>query len=198
MTSSTGTSEAYQIHLLDTSKDHLSPTLLKNLVLATVPKPIPGPNSFLVRIRAAALNYRDLLVLASSPKYPAPPVKGLIPLCDGAGEIVEVGANSKWTVGDNVLPLPNHDWMEGDVYGTRIENTLGSADIDGTLAQYAVVPDEFAVRMPKNLSFEEAACLPGCGGTATNVLQSIDIKKGTTVVTQGTGGVSSFVIQVGY
>ena len=77
-----------------------------------------------------------------------------------------------------------------------MHNTLGAGDADGTLAQYAVVEDPWVVRAPKNLGWEEAAALPGAAGTAVNVLESVPVGKGTVVVTQGTGGVSCFVIQV--
>lgn len=75
-------------------------------------------------------------------------------------------------------------------------NTLGAGDTNGTLTQYMVVEDEWLIKAPGHLSFEESATLPGAGGTAMNVLTSIVVKKGTTVLTQGTGGVSCLVIQV--
>lgn len=75
-------------------------------------------------------------------------------------------------------------------------NTLGAGDCNGTLTQYIVVEDEWLIKAPSNLSFEESAALPVAGGTAMNVLTSVQVKKGTTVLTQGTGGVSCFVIQV--
>lgn len=73
---------------------------------------------------------------------------------------------------------------------------MGAGETNGTLAQYVVVEDPWVVRAPKNLTFEEAAALPGAAGTAINVLESVKINKGTTVVTQGTGGVSCAAIQV--
>jgi len=58
------------------------------------------------------------------------------------------------------------------------------------------VQDAWAISAPKHLSFEEAAALPGAAETAMNVLEAVRMGKGTTVVTQGTGGVSCAVIQV--
>lgn len=78
----------------------------------------------------------------------------------------------------------------------KFETTRGGAGVDGLLAQYVVVEDPWLVRAPKNFSFEEAAALPCAGATAMNVLTSIPVGKGTTVVAQGMGGVSCFVIQV--
>ena len=200
MPSSSVTSLAYQIDIVDPSHSHLSPTLLSNLTLKTIPIPTPGPGSILVRIRATALNFRDLFCLADSPLYPTRTTPGLVPCADGAGEIVSVGPGSTWegSVGDAVILVPNRGWIDGDVGVYRTGNTLGGGHVDGTLAQYMVVEDAWVVRAPKNLSLEEAAALPVAAGAAINVLQSVEIKKGMTVVTQGTGGVSCFVIQVSF
>lgn len=191
---------SYQVNIVDTSRSHLSPTLLNNLSIKETPIPVPGPGSVLVRIRAVALNFRDLLCLADSPLYPVRTPAGLIPCGDGAGEIISVGPDSAWKdcIGDAVILVQGRDWIDGDVEGFDMHNCLGSGTADGTLRQYAVVQDEWLVRAPKNLSFEEAAALPGAAGTAINVLQSAHVGKGTTIVTQGTGGVSCATIQVSY
>ncbi|KAL2069267.1 hypothetical protein VTL71DRAFT_15605 [Oculimacula yallundae] len=188
---------SYQVNIVDPSRSHLSPNLLSNLSVKEIPIPTPGPNSVVVRIRAAALNYRDLLCLADSPIYPIRTPAGMVPCNDGAGEIYSAGPGSSWkdSIGDAVLLVPNRDWIDGDVEAVRMDNTLGSGTVDGTLSQYVVVEDPFIIRAPKNLSYEEAAALPGAAGTAMNVLESIKVGKGTTVVTQGTGGVSCAVIQ---
>lgn len=192
------TSEAYQVHFNDNSRDHTSPTILQNLTLQTVPTPTPGPREVLVRIRAAALNYRDLLVIADSPLY-LPSPEGNVPCADGAGEIKAVGEGSKWknNIGQGVVLVTNKYWLDGSdagVYNAR--GTLGAGDCPGTLRQYAVVPDELLLRKPKNLSFEEAAAVVAAGGTAMNALESVKLGKGSTVLTQGTGGVSTLGIQV--
>jgi NADPH:quinone reductase-like Zn-dependent oxidoreductase len=189
---------SYQINVVDPSHSHLSPNLLDNLSIKESPIPTPGPGAVLVRIHAVALNFRDLLCLADSPLYPTRTPPGLIPCSDGAGEIVSVGPGSTWknNIGDAVILAPNRDWTDGDVSVVNMKNILGSGSVNGTLAQYIVVQDPWLVRAPKNLSFEEAAALPGAGGTAINVLESVNIGKGTTVVAQGTGGVSCAVIQV--
>ncbi|KAJ9605729.1 hypothetical protein H2200_009578 [Cladophialophora chaetospira] len=188
---------SYQIHIVDDSESHLSPNLLQNLTLKDTPIPEPGSRSILVRIHAAGLNFRDLLTVANSPKYPVRTLPGLVPCCDGAGEIVKAGPDSIWhaSIGQAVILVPNRDWLDGDVSVVQADNTLGAGDVNGTLSQYVVVEDTWVVRAPKNLSYEEAAALVSAAGTAINVLQSIDVQEGTTVVTQGTGGVSCAVIQ---
>ena len=95
-----------------------------------------------------------------------------------------------------MILVPERDWIDGDVEIYRMSNTLGAGNVHGTLSQYMVVEDPWVIRAPKNLSLVEAASLPGAAGTAINVLQSLVVKEGMAVVTQGTGGVSCFVIQV--
>ncbi|TVY14070.1 Zinc-type alcohol dehydrogenase-like protein [Lachnellula arida] len=189
-------SQAYQIHVLDPSHSHTSPTLLDNLSLTTLPIPAPGPGEVLIRIRAAALNYRDILVVADSPLYTARTSAGLTPCADGAGTIEAVGPNSTWSdsIGEGVLLVNNTDWIDGDVEVYKVHHTLGCGGVQGTLRQYAVVRDEFVVRKPKNLGFEEAAAMVSAGGTAMNALLVGGVGPGKTVLSQGTGGVSCYAI----
>jgi len=187
---------SWQINVVDPSHSHLSPNLLNNLSIKETPIPTPGPGSVLVRIRAVALNFRDILTVADSPLYPTRTPPGLIPCSDGAGEIISAGPGSTWvdSIGAAVILVANRDWIDGEC-NVKMDNTLGAGEVNGTLTQYIVVEDPWIVRVPKNLSFEEAAALPGAAGTAVNVLESVKIWEGTTVVTQGTGGVSCAVIQ---
>jgi NADPH:quinone reductase-like Zn-dependent oxidoreductase len=196
---STNTSQEYQIVFNDASRDHTTPTLFDNLVLCTVTKPTPGPGEVLVRIRAAGLNPRDILVLSNSPRYPVSTTPGLTPCADGAGEIEAVGEGSKWAnqIGQGVLLSTNDSWIDStDPADYRAEGTLGGGDAQGTLRQYAIVKDDFLVIKPAHLNFEEAASMICASGTAMNALGSIKIEKGMTVLAMGTGGVSCFVIQV--
>ena len=197
--------EAYQIHPTTDSHDEYSTSVLENLSIRSVPKPVPGPGSALIRLRAAALNFRDLLVIADSPNYPVRTSASLTPCSDGAGEVEGVGPDSNWQVGDKVILLPNHSWYHSeDVAEFQLDKTLGGGEIQGTLQQYCVVPDKWLHRMPKNLSFEEAATLPTAGGTALNALfhaglpgpKGDKLMENKTILTQGTGGVSCFAIQL--
>jgi NADPH:quinone reductase-like Zn-dependent oxidoreductase len=170
-----------------------------NLYLSTTEtKPTPKPKSALVRIRAAALNARDMMVVAHDPIY----ILGepdLIPCADGAGIIEEVGEGSSWTVGDRVLITPG-EWILAETEVPQITESpsKGSGSVQGTLQEYLVVKDQFLVKAPSHLSFEELAALPAAAGTAVNALfyGPAPFKKGMTVLAQGTGGVSCFVIQV--
>ena len=197
--------EAYQIHPESSSHDEYDTSILSNLSIQCVPKPQPSPKSALVRLQAASVNFRDLLVIADSPNYPARTAPGLSPCSDGAGEIEAVGLDSEWQVGDKVILRPNQGWDDSEDVGDFIfDKSLGGAKMQGTLQQYRVVEDKWLTRMPKNLTFEEAAALPTAGGTAVNALYHSRLLgpkgekslHGKTVLTQGTGGVSCFVIQL--
>jgi len=102
---------SYQINVVDPAHSHLSPDFLRNLSVKETPIPTPGPGTVLVRIRAVALNFRDLLTIADSPLYPTRSLPGLIPCNDGAGEIISTGLGSSWVnmIGDVVIFVPNKD-----------------------------------------------------------------------------------------
>ncbi|HEY6008679.1 MAG TPA: NAD(P)-dependent alcohol dehydrogenase [Geobacteraceae bacterium] len=155
--------------------------------------PRPGPGEVLVRVRAAALNYRDLLMVAGSysRNLPLP----LIPLSDGAGEVVETGAGvTSWRPGDRVAGTFFQDWEGGELTDRAANTTLGGA-IDGVLADYALFRERGMVPLPAHLSFEEGATLPCAALTAWHALQSGRLTCGQSVLTLGTGGVSLFALQ---
>jgi NADPH:quinone reductase-like Zn-dependent oxidoreductase len=154
--------------------------------------PEPGPGEVLVRLKAASLNYRDLLVVNGTRKIPLP----LIPVSDGAGEVVAVGDNvTRFSAGDRVMPMFIQGWISGP--HPDIENlpTLGGP-LDGVLADFGVWHESGLVRIPAFLSDAEAACLPCAALSAWNALfVSGSLRPGETVLLQGTGGVSLFALQ---
>lgn len=170
-------------------------TGLDNLTRATRDEPKPGPGQVLIRTRAWSLNYRDLLVAKGG--YGAPPPKGRIPLSDGVGEIVEVGAGvTRVRVGDRVAGCFMQAWIAGTVPAEAPASALGGA-IDGMLAEFVVLSEQGVVKVPAHLSDEEAACLPCAGVTAWNALvREGNVKAGDTVVCLGTGGVSLIALQL--
>lgn len=169
---------------------------LENLALVERPDPEPGPRQALVRLRAAALNYRDLLMVEGkyNPKQKLP----LIPCSDGAGEVVAVGEGvSRVKPGDRVCPIFAQRWISGEPIRERLRATLGGP-LDGTLAELAVFDEEGLVHVPAHLTDEEAATLPCSAVTAWNALVTEGgVKAGDTVLVQGTGGVSIFALQLG-
>ena len=119
-----------------------------------------------------------------------------MPLSDGAGEVVGLGAGvSRFAIGDRVIPCFHPRWFGGPIKPDYLTDRLG-ANLDGMLAEYAVVHEEAAVAMPSHLSFEEAATLPCAAVTAWVALTGHRrITAGDTVLTQGTGGVAIFALQ---
>ncbi|HUL81313.1 MAG TPA: NAD(P)-dependent alcohol dehydrogenase [Gammaproteobacteria bacterium] len=150
-------------------------------------KPSPGPGQALVRMRAASLNFRDLAIVSG--KYMRGPVThDTIPLSDGAGEVVAVGAGVRsLKVGDRVVAT----FTQG-----RPPEALGSP-LDGVLCEFAAFHEDGLLKIPPHMSFEEAATLPCAGVTAWNALMYGKIlKAGETVLTLGTGGVSIVTLQL--
>ncbi len=156
--------------------------------------PRPGPGQVLIRVRAWSLNFRDLSVARGA--YGGPPTKGLIPLSDGVGEVVEVGAGvTRVKPGDRVAGIFMQGFIAGGITAEALRTALGGA-IDGMLAEYVVLSEHGVVSVPAHLTDEEAATLPCAAVTAWNALvREARIKAGDTVVLLGTGGVSLFALQ---
>ena len=158
------------------------------------PTPSPDAGEVLVKVRAISFNYRDLLVVKGlyNPKLKLP----RIPASDGAGEIVAVGDNvTLWKPGDRVAGIFMQNWIDGPPTAAKLRGALGG-DIDGMLAEYVVLNEAGVVAIPEHLSFQEAATLPCAAVTAWNALSVGNVKPGSTVLIQGTGGVSIFTLQL--
>jgi len=166
-----------------------------NLALCDLPEPAPGPDEVLVRLRAAALNFRDLLVLEG--KYGSLQKReDLILLSDGAGEVAAVGSDvTEWKIGDRVVGCFFPDWKEGPANQVNTRRTLGGS-VNGVAADYRVFGRNDILPVPAALSFIEAATLPCAALTAWNCIHTAyQTGAEDTVLTQGTGGVSLFGVQ---
>jgi NADPH:quinone reductase-like Zn-dependent oxidoreductase len=159
-----------------------------------MPSPAPGPGQVLIRVRAVSLNYRDLLLSKGlyNPKLHLP----VIPVSDGAGEVVATGAGAtRFAPGHRVAACFMPGWIDGELDEAKARTALG-AEAPGMLAEEVVLPEEGLVSIPAHLSFEEAATLPCAAVTAWHALfERGGIKPGHTVLTLGTGGVSIFALQ---
>jgi len=159
------------------------------------PSPPLSPHDVRVRVRAVSLNYRDLNIARSMQRRP----KGrpVVPASDGAGEVVEIGsAVSRLATGDRVAALFFPDWHDGELTAVYHTRALGGT-CDGMLAEEVVLDERAWVRLPAHLSYEEGATLPCAGVTAWNALfESAGVGPGSTVLVQGTGGVSIFALQL--
>jgi NADPH:quinone reductase-like Zn-dependent oxidoreductase len=172
-----------------------SPKGIDSLTLAERPDPTPGPRQVLVRVRATSLNYRDLITVEGSSARAAPK-PDLVPLSDGAGEVVAVGPGvTRLKTGDRVAGCFMQKWVGGAIDEAAQASAMGGA-IDGMLTELAVLEEDGVVRLPGHLSFEEGATLPCAGVTAWHALVEIGgIKAGDTVLVLGSGGVSIFALQ---
>jgi NADPH:quinone reductase-like Zn-dependent oxidoreductase len=164
-----------------------------SLEFAERPNQQPGPGEVLVRIRAVSINYRDLLVVKGlyNPKMKLPRV----PCSDGAGEIMAVGPRvTDWRCGDKVASIFMQNWIDGQPTRAKMKGALGG-DIDGVLAEHVVLSESGLVPIPSHLTPEEASTLPCAAVTAWNALAVANLQPGSTVLVQGTGGVSVFALQ---
>lgn len=168
---------------------------IDTLELREGPTPKPARGQILVRMRAGSLNYRDLNI-AKGASARGPAIPNLIPLSDGAGEVVETGPDvTRWKAGDRVAGLFMQSWLGGEIEPYHVDSSRGGS-IEGVLAEYVVFDQDGVVRLPDHLSFEEGATLPCAAVTAWNALYAGGpLRAGESVLVLGTGGVSVFALQ---
>lgn len=155
--------------------------------------PSPGPGQVRVGVRASSLNYRDLITLRN---MAGRKVAGVVPLSDGAGEVLEVGPGvTRWRPGDRVAASFFQSWVGGRFELSHHKHDLGGS-LDGLLTEEAVFSEEGLVRLPDHLSFEEGATLPCAGLTAWYAMTTRGgFRAGESLLALGTGGVSVFALQ---
>lgn len=166
------------------------------LALKTRPDPTPAAGRAVVRVRAASLNYRDLIHLQDKAGRD---VSGRIPLSDGAGEVVTVGDGvSNVKAGDRVTANFFTAWLDGRFDMRYHASALGGPGCDGMLAELVDLPAAALLPVPEYLSFEEAACLPCAAVTAwSGLVVRGGLQPGDSILVLGTGGVSVFALQIG-
>ena len=149
----------------------------------------PAPDEVLVAIKANSINARDLMIAIG--QSPLPVAEQLIPLSDGAGEVVEVGAAvDSFQPGDRVVCAFNPAHLDGP-YRPEMEPSALGGVAQGLLATHASLPASSLVKLPNNISYEQAACLPCAGVVAWNALfETGSFAPGNTVFITGTGAVA--------
>jgi NADPH:quinone reductase-like Zn-dependent oxidoreductase len=154
----------------------------------------PGEHEVLVRVRATSLNHRDLAITQGF--YPVGSSEHLVPLSDGAGDVVAMGPKARrFKLGDRVVGIFFQQWLQGRPTAGVGRSALGGA-IDGMLAQYVTLHEDGLVSVPHSLSYEQAATLPCAAVTAwSGLMRCGRLQAGDTVLIQGTGGVSIFGLQ---
>ena len=167
---------------------------IDNLALVERETPQVSPGHVLVKMTAASLNYRDLMVVKGqyNPRLKRP----MVPLSDGVGVVEEVGPDvTRFGKGDRVAGCFMQKWIEGPITREKSHSALGGA-IDGILQEYKLFSEEGLIPVPSSLSDEEAATLPCAGVTAWHALfEHTPSAPGSSVLIQGTGGVSVFALQ---
>ena len=167
---------------------------IDNIAITDRPDPKPGAGQVLVRMHAFSLNYRDIMVAEGTynPKLRMP----LVPLSDGAGEVVEVGGGvTRWKPCDRVMGAFMQTWIDGPVTEDKSRSALGGS-IDGVASEYVLFDEEGLVGIPEHLSYEEASTLPCAGVTAWRALMfDSQLHASDKVLLLGTGGVSIFGLQ---
>ncbi|TPI14053.1 NAD(P)-dependent alcohol dehydrogenase [Mesorhizobium sp. B4-1-3] len=166
---------------------------IEELTVREMPISKPGRNQILVRVRATSLNRRDTMILNGT--YPLTPRVGIVPLSDGGGEVVAVGGDvTRFAVGDRVTGSYFARWIDGRMHPGVVDQ-LGCT-LDGMLSEYAMLDEQWAVRLPGHLSWQEAATFTCAGLTAWSALTGAEIPKpGQWVLVIGSGGVALFALQ---
>jgi len=172
-------------------------TGVDSLELRELPDPRPGPGEVLIRPRAWSLNYRDQMVLGGA--YISGALsEDAIPLSDGVGEVVAVGAGvTAFKPGDRVAGTFHQNWEDGPVPADP-GPSLGDGIASGMLAELVTLPERGVIHMAANLDYAQAATLPCAGVTAWNALFEgpQPVKPGQKVLLLGTGGVSILALQL--
>jgi NADPH:quinone reductase-like Zn-dependent oxidoreductase len=167
---------------------------IEGLVQVDRPMPKPLHRQVLVKVIACSLNFRDLGIVRGT--YRQPVRENLVPLSDGAGEVVEVGPGvSRVKPGDKVASCFFQRWAGGEPSPHVHASALGGG-IDGMLTEYVTLEEDGVVKIPAHLSIEESATLPCAAVTAWEAMVNhAELVAGQTVLLQGTGGVSIFGLQ---
>ena len=153
--------------------------------------PSPCIGEVVIKVHAASLNFRDFMIAKGlyNPSLQLP----LVPLSDGAGEIVAVGNDvTEFSVGDRVTSVFWQDWNAKN--NSRMVST--GSDAAGVLTEYAVLPKEAILSVPEYMSYQEASTIPCAAVTAWTCIKAANIKSGDTVLLLGTGGVSILALQI--
>jgi NADPH:quinone reductase-like Zn-dependent oxidoreductase len=165
-----------------------------NLKLSQRAEPVCGPGQVIVAMQMASLNARDLIV----PERGYGRATGelpLIPVSDGVGEVIEVGADvTRISVGDRVCPTYFQNWTNGEPTPERFSSALGGP-LNGVMADLVCLSAEGVVKVPDYLTDAEAATLPCAALTAWSAIVTHgQTRAGDKILVQGTGSVALFAL----
>lgn len=169
-------------------------TNLDGLKQTHLPEPQPTANQVLISVHATSLNFRDSMV-ATGAYFGGPMKSNLIPLSDGAGEVISVGpAVKRFKQGDKVAGTFFQTWYDGAMQYSR--PAMGGST-NGMLSELVALDEDGVVHLPDGYTYEEGATLPCAAVTAWHALMATrnPLQPGQSVLCLGTGGVSIFALQ---
>lgn len=173
---------------------------IESLRMVERPDPVAGAGEVLLRVTAAGLNYRDLMILRG--QYGTDLPESRIPLTDGVGEIEALGEGvDGFAVGDRIVAANFVDWDQDTGFGYHIFARDIGVTMDGWLAEKIAVPAPALIKLPDGISDETAATLSVVAGTVWHAMVDFGAQRasdltGKLVLAQGTGGVSVFALQL--
>ncbi|WP_170606941.1 NADPH:quinone oxidoreductase family protein [Ruegeria arenilitoris] len=147
----------------------------ETLELTTLPDPKPAKGELLIRVHATGVNFPDTLMIRDL--YQIKPPRPFAPGGEIAGEIIELGEDvTGYTRGDRILALTGH----------------------GGFATHLTLNASMAVKIPPDMSYQDAACFIFTYGTSYHALKDrAGLKSGETLLVLGAaGGVGSAAIQL--
>ena len=154
----------------------LAPGGPETLQLTDVPEPTAGPGELLVRVRAAAINFPDVLIIED--KYQMKPPRPFAPGGEIAGEVIGLGEGvTDWVIGDGLIAVPGF----------------------GALVEQMTIPAKSAFRLPDQHSFTDGAALLLTYGTSIHALWDRGrLQAGQTLLVLGAaGGVGLAAVELG-
>ncbi len=168
---------------------------ISSLGMVDRPDPVPGPGEALIKVTAAGLNYRDLMVANAHYGTNNPPSR--IPLSDGVGVVEALGEGASGVrIGARVIAPHFTGWSAGKFSMMHFGADLGVSQ-DGWLAEKIVLPVDCLIPVPDGVSDETAATLAVAGGTVWHAMMAFgQADAGDLVLAQGTGGVAILALQL--
>ena len=165
---------------------------LDNLTIEEREVPNFQQNGVLIKIKSISFNQLDVMIAKGVLSTPLPHTLG----SDAVGVVQKIGNTvSSLQVGDIVATHFIQDWQSGELKSDYLKTRLGTS-VQGVFSEYVSLPETSLIKIPKNLTVEEASTLPIAGLTAWEALVNVGgLKSGQTVLLQGTGGVSVFALQ---
>lgn len=156
--------------------------------------PVAGPGELLVRVTAAALNYRDLMILRGTYGSDLPETR--IPLTDGVGIVEAVGEGVEgFAAGDRVVTANFADWDPAGPFGYHVFARDIGVTVDGWLAEKAVLPARAAVKVPAGIDDETASAVSVAACTVWHAMAYFgEAGPGKLVLSQGTGGIAIYAL----